>query len=124
MGKPAPDVLPEMLIAYENLVATVPGLERKGAKNPYTSRNGHMFSFLTKEGLSLRLPDTDRTAFLAEYTTELSVQHGHVMKEYVLVPDTLLVDTKKLCPYFEMSHTYIGTLKPKPTKRKKPASKN
>ncbi len=26
------------------------GAEVKGAKNPYTSRNGHMFSFLTPTG--------------------------------------------------------------------------
>ena len=35
---------------YEHLVATQPAVERKGATMPYTSVNGHMFSFLTKEG--------------------------------------------------------------------------
>ena len=32
--------------------------EVKGAKNPYTSRNGHMFSFLDRDGtMALRLSD-------------------------------------------------------------------
>jgi hypothetical protein len=29
---------------YEKLVATVPGLARRGAANPYTSLNGNMFT--------------------------------------------------------------------------------
>jgi hypothetical protein len=40
------------------------------------------------------------------------------MKEYVTVPDSLLKNTKALQPYFKMSYEYIGTLKPKPTKKK------
>ena len=54
---------------------------------PYTSRNGHMFSLLTKEGkLALRLPDEDREAFVIKYGTEPVVQYGAVMKEYVEIP--------------------------------------
>jgi hypothetical protein len=43
------------------------------------------------------------------------------MKEYVEVPDALLRKTKDLQPYFEASYAYVGSLKPKPTK--KPAKK-
>jgi len=32
----------ESLANYERLVASVPGLERKGAANPYTALNGNM----------------------------------------------------------------------------------
>ena len=35
-----------VLASYEALVATGPGVERKGKTMPYTSVNGHMFSFL------------------------------------------------------------------------------
>lgn len=37
---------------YERLVATIPGVERKGRTLPYTSLNGHMFSFLGEGGRS------------------------------------------------------------------------
>jgi len=39
----------ENLDLYEQLVATRPGVERKGKTMPYTSSNGHMFSFLTPD---------------------------------------------------------------------------
>ena len=68
---------------YEALVATAPGVERRGATMPYTSLNGHMFSFLTPEGtVALRLPEKEREAFLERYQTTLWEQHGRVMQEY------------------------------------------
>jgi hypothetical protein len=36
MGKAAPEIPEDKLELYEKLVATKPGLERKGAKVPYT----------------------------------------------------------------------------------------
>jgi hypothetical protein len=105
---------------YERLVKTVPGVERKGVTLPYTSRNGHMFSFVTQAGrVALRLPDEERNAFLSKYRTVLCEQHGVVMKEYVLVPDALLARTSELKPWFAKSHAYVGSLKPKPTTRAK-----
>lgn len=51
----------EVLELYERLVANIPDLQRKGNANPYTSLNGHMFTFLDKEGkLSLRMNKEDR----------------------------------------------------------------
>ena len=109
-----PDGYETNLALYDSLVATNPEVERKGKTMPYTSRNGHMFSFLSKEGkLALRLPDEDREAFVAEYGTEPVVQYGAVMKEYVEVPQELLEDVDELKRYFDMSYEYVGTLKPK-----------
>ena len=81
---------------YEKLVATNPDVERKGAKMPYTSLNGHMFSFLTPEGfVALRLPDDAREAFEKKYKTKPVEQHGRVMKEYVELPASLLKKTER-----------------------------
>ena len=108
----------ETLELYEALVATRPGVERKGKTMPYTSSNGHMFSFLTPDGtLALRLPDADRAAFIDRYETSLVEQHGHVMKEYVAVPADLLGRTDELKPYFDLSCSYVGSLRPKKTTR-------
>ena len=105
---------------YEKLVATNPEVERKGDTMPYTSKNGHMFSVLTKEGsLALRLPDGDREAFLKKYKTSLCEMYGCVMPEYVIVPDGVLAKTKELKRYFDSSYAYVSSLKPKPTKRRK-----
>jgi hypothetical protein len=124
MAKALAAVPADKLELYEKLVATLPSVERKGAAMPYTSLNGHMFSFLTKEGrMALRLPDDQRDAFLKKYKTSLCEQHGTVMKEYVVVSDALLKKTRDLQKFFAASHAYVGFLKPKPTKRKKPAAK-
>lgn len=115
----AAEVPADKLELYEKLVATNPRVERKGAAMPYTSVNGHMFSFLTPTGqLALRLPDQEREAFLAKYKTTLCEQHGVVLKEYVVVPDGLLKKTKDLAKIFATSYAYVGSLKPKPTKKK------
>jgi TfoX/Sxy family transcriptional regulator of competence genes len=99
---------------YEKAVATLPQVERKGKTMPYTSHNGHMFSFLTKEAkLAIRLSDEEREAFVEKYGTGPVVQYGAVMKEYVEVPQELLQNTDQLKQYLELSYEYIGTLKPK-----------
>jgi TfoX/Sxy family transcriptional regulator of competence genes len=116
---PAPDYA-ACLALYEAVVATVPGIERKGDTMPYTSMNGNMFSLLTREGtLVLRMGEADRAAFVKKFKTEPVVQYGAVMKEYVAVPDALLAKTKELAKYFKMSVEYAKGLKAKPTTKKK-----
>jgi hypothetical protein len=124
MAKVTSTVPADVLEFYEKLVTTNPHVERKGAAMPYTSVNGHMFSFLTKSGvLALRLPDEEREAFLEKHKTKLCEQHGVVMKEYVEVPGSLLKKTKYLKKYFSASYAYVSALRPKPTTRKKAAKK-
>jgi hypothetical protein len=108
----------DKLEVYEALVASVDGVERKGAANPYTSRNGQMTSFLDKEGgVSIRLNQDDCEIFMERYDTELAVQYGSVMKEFVVVPDDLHERPDELREWFERSWEWVGTLEPKPTKR-------
>lgn len=103
----------EKLEAYEALVATIPNLKRKGAANPYTSRNGWMQSFLDKEGkVSIRLSKEQLDSFLAEYDTQLSVQYGSVMRDFAVVPDRLL-GTDELTEWFARSYEFVGSLDPK-----------
>ena len=116
-----PDIPADKLALYEKLVATLPEVERKGAANPYTSLNGHMFSLLLgPEGrMALRLPEGEREKFLKKYKTSLYEAYGAVMKEYVAVPDALLKDTKALQKHLVVSYAYVKTLKPKAFKKKR-----
>lgn len=103
---------------YDRLISAHPDIERKGKTMPYTSLNGHMFSFLSKDGqMGLRLPADEREKFLIDHDTELMKQYGSIMKEYVKVPDELLSETDKLSEYLQISFEYVSTLKPKPTKK-------
>lgn len=111
---------PEKIALYDKLVATNPKVKRQGATVPYTSLNGHMFSYLSKEGkLALRLPTTEREAFLKKYKAKLCEAYGKVQAEYVEVPDALLSATRELKRYFDSSYEYVSSLKPKGTARKK-----
>ena len=108
----------DKLEAYEAVVATRPDVPRRGARNPYTSLNGTMTSFLDRAGsMGLRLSAADRVAFLAEYRTGLAQQYGRTMPEFVVVPDALLTDTAALAPWYTRSLDWVATLPPKPTKK-------
>jgi len=118
MGKAEPSIAADILEAYDKLVATIPNVERKGATMPYTSLNGHMFSFLSRTGtLALRLPVAERDGFLKKYGARICEQHGSVLAEYVEVPAPLLKKTRELQRYFAQSIAYVSSLKPKATKR-------
>ncbi len=107
------------LALYDALIATNRAVERKGDTVPYTSLNGHMFSALHKDGtVALRLPEHERAAFLKKYRTTLAAHYGVVQPEYVVVPDSLLANTRELEPYFASSHAYVAAMKPKPTSKK------
>jgi hypothetical protein len=121
MAKPvAAAATSNKLELYKKLVATNPLIERKGATVPYTSVNGHMFSYLSKEGkLALRLPPVERETFLNKYGAKLCSAYGVVQAEYVEVPDALLASTGELKKFFDASYHYASSLKPKPPGKKK-----
>ena len=104
----------DRLALYEGLVASVEGVERKGAANPYTSRNGYMTSFIDKEGeVSIRLDTAEREKFIQQYESRISVQYGKNMPEFVVVPDDLLERPDEIGPWFALSWEWVGTLDPK-----------
>jgi len=105
---------------YNKMIASHPDAVLKGDTIPYTSLNGHMYSFLTKgDEVTLRLPAEERVKFIEKYNTRLAENYGVVQKEYVVVPDALLANTDELKPYFGMSYNYVSALKPKPTAKGK-----
>lgn len=104
---------------YEQMVASQPGIEVKGAASRYTSINGNMFSFVTQEGgIALRLGEAEIEAFRAKYGTGPVVQHGATMRGYVLVPPALLTKRALLAKWFAASVAHARTLPAKATTRK------
>ncbi|MCP3973973.1 MAG: TfoX/Sxy family protein [bacterium] len=110
---------PAALELYAAVVDGSPSdAELKGAKNPYTSRNGHMFSFLDADGsMALRLSDELQEEFLELYDSGPVLQYGSVMRGYLSVPEELLANAAELGEWFDRSFNWIGTLDPKPTKK-------
>jgi hypothetical protein len=110
----------EKIELYERLVAGHSEAVLKGATMPYTSVNGHMYSYMAKDdSVGLRLPETERLEFIARYKSKLMEQYGIIQKEYVVVPDSLLKKTKELELYFDVSYRYVSSLKPKATTKGK-----
>jgi hypothetical protein len=104
----------EKLELYEKLIATNPGIDRKGDVHPYTSVNGHMFTYLDQTGtLGMRLPADEVEPFLAKYKTKMFESYGVIKKDWVTVPDSLLAKTKDLKKYLDMSLECTKKLKPK-----------
>ena len=104
----------EALDLYAAVVeGSASGATVKGAKNPYTSLNGHMFSFLDADGvMALRLPHELHEDFLARYGGGPVMQYGRVMQGYVSVPEGLVRNADELVRWFDKSHDWIGTLPP------------
>jgi hypothetical protein len=110
----------ETIELYKKLVEATPNIELKGKNMLYTSHNGHMHSFVAKEGyLAIRFSEEEKEAFILKYDSEPAISYGAVMRGYAVIPDALLAKIDELAPYLEMSLAYIKTLKPKPTTKKK-----
>jgi TfoX/Sxy family transcriptional regulator of competence genes len=56
--------------------------------------------------------------FLARYESGPVIQYGSVMRGYVSIPDDLLSDTEELGSWFDRAYNWMGTLEPKPTKKR------
>ena len=105
----------EALERYREVVAASSrDVEVKGAKNPYTSRNGHMFSFLDRDGtMALRLSDELREEYGHTYSMDPVIQYGSVMRGYVAIDADLFEDVTALTEWFDRSYDWIGSLDPK-----------
>ena len=101
---------------YRQIVESL-GLKVKG-KMGYTSINGHMYSFVGKDGMvAFRLSPEDKAAFEEKYGTGNVIQYNSVMRGYVPISDAMLTETATCQEYLSASLNYIKTLKPKPTKK-------
>lgn len=103
---------------YDDLIGSHPDIERKGKTMPYTSVNGHMFSQINKAGeLGLRLSPEEYDKFLTDHQSGPFMSYGAVMREYVLIPESLLNDIEALSSYLDLSYQYVKSLKPKTSKK-------
>jgi len=99
---------------YDQLVAKCSRFDRKGKTVPYTSANGHMFSFMNKDAeLGIRFSREVQEKYIEEWSTTIFKSHGAVMKGYVLIPEKMLGDLDTLASYLDESYDYVMTLKPK-----------
>ena len=104
----------EAILQIYEAAIDLAGLVRKGKTMPYTSANGYMFSQLNKaDELGVRLSKADTTTFDLKYGAKPFMSYGARMREYVLIPDELLGDTKTLSEFLRKGYDYVTSLPPK-----------
>lgn len=102
------------LEVYENIIALCPRIERKGKTVPYTSANGHMFSFINKDNeLGFRFSKEVQEKYLTKFDTILFKSHNSIMKGYILIKDDMYNNTELLVDLLNESYDYVMSLKSK-----------
>ncbi len=103
----------EVLKIYKEAIGHA-GLELKGKTMPYTSSNGHMFSQLNKGNqIGIRLSKEDTAEFDSKYGAEPFLSYGAKMREYVLIPEELLNQTKELSKFLQKGFDFVNSKPPK-----------
>ena len=113
---------PDRLSLYERLLSWV---ERVEVKSNFGSAdaavNGNVHPMISKHGVGgIRLPEPDRSEFLAEFGADLlgGDPAWPPAREYVAVPDDLLADTDVPRPVLEHSLDDAQSLKPEATSQR------
>ena len=104
MSKAENQTDPEVLKAFDTMIAAVKGVERKGTTMPYCSINGNMYAMISKADIiGIRLNDNDLKAFLLVGGRPFEGVPGFVSKEYGAVPAAMMADAKLMQTWFRLS---------------------
>jgi TfoX/Sxy family transcriptional regulator of competence genes len=107
--KPAPR---DAVVAFEKATSGLPGAEpRKMFGYSCVFTKGNMFAGLHEAGMVLRLPEEQRGEFLRlKGAEQFKPMPGRVMREYVVVPKSLLNAPEQLRAWVEKSLAYVSSL--------------
>ena len=104
----------EVIAVLDEIVSDNSNFERKGKTMPYTSANGYMFSQVNKRGeLGIRLSKEDTFDFDSNYGAKPFLSYGATMREYVLIPESLLSQKEILAEILQKGYEYVRSLPPK-----------
>jgi TfoX/Sxy family transcriptional regulator of competence genes len=114
--KKSPDWL---LAAFPALLPGDPRVEpRKMFGYPCAFANGNMFIGLHQDNLVLRLPEGERERFLAEHHSHIFAPFpNRPMREYVVVPRSLIERPRQLAPWVARALDYAAALPAKAKRR-------
>lgn len=112
---------PEMVALFEKVMLAFPDAQvKKTFGYPSAYVNGQMFSGLHNESMILKLPPGDLKTILAlDGAHAFEPMPGRPMKEFAVVPPSLLHSEPELVEWLHKAFTYVGSLPPKPPKKSK-----
>lgn len=115
---------PALIALFDGAVPDRPGVERRQMFGyPAAFANGQLFMGLHEQRFLLRLPDTARSELLAIGATAFEPMPGRSMREYVVLPATVVDDAALLKEWVGQALAHVTAMPPKPAKGQKRAGK-
>ena len=89
--------------------------------SPVYMINRNIFAGVHQDNIFIRLSESDRNLILSSVSgaTQFEPLKGHIMKEYITLPEALYNDEDAFQQWLKRSHAYAASLPPKATKKKK-----
>jgi TfoX/Sxy family transcriptional regulator of competence genes len=113
---------PELVEVFESLLPGPPAVARPMFGYPAAFVNGNLFMSLFQDRMVLRLPDGPRAELLAmDGASTFEPMAGRPMKEYVMVPASLLATPQDLEPWVGKALAHGASLPPKVPKARRSA---
>ena len=114
---------PALIAVFDKAVPESPSITRRpmfGYASAFA--NGNMFAGTFQDKIVVRLAETDRAALLKlKGAAQFEPMAGRPMKEYVVIPSSVVARPKDLAAWLERGHRYALTL-PDKTAAKKTSS--
>jgi TfoX/Sxy family transcriptional regulator of competence genes len=115
---------PELVAAFDKALPASPSVTRRpmfGYASAFV--NGNMFAGTFQESIVVRLVENDRVALLKLKGAAPFEPMGRPMKEYVVVPASIVATPKALTAWIERGHRYALGLPAKRTTGKQATAK-
>lgn len=103
----------ELIRLFEEVTPGPPVTPKKMFGFPAAFVNGNMFMGLHQEDMILRLPENSREELLNMNARTFEPMPGRPMREYIVVPPSLLRDRRKLNSWVQKALGYGSSLPPK-----------
>lgn len=115
---------PALIAAFDAALPEDAHVERRKMFGyPAAFAHGHLFTGLHQENLMVRLGEAQRAALLKSGGRPFEPMPGRAMREYVVVPETIVADKRALATWLRRGLAYVGTLPPKTARGKAPSRK-
>lgn len=116
---------PWLVQLFDQALSGTPGERRQMFGCPVAFLGGQMFGGLFGSSMFLRLGDSDRAALLAvEGARVFDPMGGRPMREYVVLPRSVLDDAAQLRSWLSRATAYASSLPPKLPKKKRGSPKD
>jgi len=111
-------VSPELTGLLERAIVPLGADKRMMFGCPVYTVNSNMFAGAHQDSLFVRLPESDRQEFRAQYpdARPFEPMAGRVMKEYMLLPEDVYNNPEALHQWLRRGHVYALSLPPKQRK--------